>query len=74
MPTNNKEWESWLDATRWVYYKFCTCGGTPKYKYHGPNGLELHVLSTRRLFRVFEKGKPKTGGSLNDMRRVLEGI
>lgn len=71
------EWEQFLKEHEWIFVKFCTCGGTPKYKWEKAN-YELHILSSRRLFRLFEKGQTKSGGPLGhqsgDMKVKIESL
>ena len=43
---------NYIDLNLWTFYKYCTCGGTPKFKYkYNPPG-------PRRGDMSFEKQKP----------------
>ena len=68
--------QKYIDLTVWVFYKYCTCGGTPKFKYRcQQKGLELWVMPLRNKFSVF-KGGPSVinGADIGEMRDKLAGL
>jgi hypothetical protein len=68
--------QQYIDLTVWTFYKYCTCGGTPKFKYRYPQkGLELWVMPLRNTFSVF-KGGPGiiNGAPISEMQDRLKGL
>jgi hypothetical protein len=68
--------QQYIDLNVWVFYKYCTCGGTPKFKYKNKQlQLELWVMPLRGKFSVFKNGPSVINGApLNEMRERLEGL
>lgn len=67
---------NYIDQSQWVFYRYCNCGGTPKYKYKwAAKGYELHVMPNRNYFRVFmNNGKPGVSGYIDSMKEKLETL
>lgn len=68
------DWEDWIDHNKWSFFKFCTCGGTPKYKYRRA-AFELHVLNAKRAWRLFKQGRPfATGAVCETMNTEIDNL
>ncbi len=65
-----------VDATRWKWYKTCTCGGVLKHKYrHAQQPLtELHLLPTRGKYRLLEGSRLIEEAALEKLSERLKEI
>ncbi|MFN8299498.1 MAG: hypothetical protein U0T75_10350 [Chitinophagales bacterium] len=65
-----------VDATRWKWYKTCTCGGVLKHKYrHLQQPLkELHLLPTRGKYRLLEGSRLTEEAPLEKLSERLKEI
>ena len=69
-----EQWEEMLPP-HFKFHKFCNCGGTPKYKYKGNNGVELHILPNKNVFRTWlGGGRPGPSGYLETLKTQIENL
>jgi len=67
---------TYLNPSVWVFYRYCTCGGTPRFKYKNAAAqLELWVMPLRNKFSVFKNGPAIINGApIAEMRERLEEL
>ena len=71
-----KDAGNYLDFTFWTFFKYCTCGGTPRFKYKSITpGYELWVMPVRNKFSVFKGGPALINGApITDIKERLKQV